>query len=407
MGQSFDIVMPSENQEGTKSILGRWLKEVGQPVTQHEPLVEITTDKVTLEIAAPRSGVLTEVLKKPNEDVAPGEVLGRIGESAAKPHSAPPPKGSTSHESTPRHAQAAPLPSGQSGLSPAVKQFIAEHRIDIAAIQGSGAGGRITYDDVVKYNRSSRDLPKPSRSQTATSIAGRKTPHSAMRRMIADHMVESLLHTAPHVTSLFEVDLSKVIAHRAGMKGALESRGIRLTLTSYFIKAACHALCAVPEVNSRWHDDHLEVFEDCNIGVATALEQGTNREAGLIVPVIHGAQLLSLEEIAKKLQELTDKGRRNALQSPDVQGGTFTISNHGVSGSLLATPIVINQPQSAILGIGKLEKRVVVREVNGHDTMQILPMAYVTLTIDHRVLDGFTANRFLTVFTRTLEEGAF
>jgi 2-oxoglutarate dehydrogenase E2 component (dihydrolipoamide succinyltransferase) len=164
------------------------------------------------------------------------------------------------------------------------------------------------------------------------------------------------------------------------------------------VAAAAAAMQAAPNVNARWHDDFLEVFEDANIGLGVALG-----EKGLIVPVIQKAQTLSLQDIARTLGDLTERARKNALKPADVQGGTFTISNHGVSGSLVATPIIINQPQSAILGVGKLEKRVVVRTVDGVDAILIRPMAYVSLTIDHRVLDGHQTNAWLTRFVETLE----
>jgi 2-oxoglutarate dehydrogenase E2 component (dihydrolipoamide succinyltransferase) len=217
-----------------------------------------------------------------------------------------------------------------------------------------------------------------------------------MRRSIAQHMVQSVA-TAPHVTSVFEADLSAVIADRDTKKAEFESRGVKLTYTAYFVRAAAAALKAVPEVNSRWHDDALEIFDDLNIGVATALGSG-----GLIVPVILKAQDLDLFGIAEKLQDLTERARAEKLDARDVQNGTFTISNHGVSGSLVATPIIINQPQSAILGIGKLERRVVPVSESGND-VTVKPMCYVSLTIDHRVLDGFQANQFLTAFVKSIE----
>jgi 2-oxoglutarate dehydrogenase E2 component (dihydrolipoamide succinyltransferase) len=197
------------------------------------------------------------------------------------------------------------------------------------------------------------------------------------------------------VTAVFEPDLSAVIAHRLAHKPAYAAEGVNLTLTAYCVRASVAALQAVPEVNSRWHEDALELLDDCNIGIATALTGG-----GLIVPVIHRAQDLDLLETARRLQDLTTRAREGKLQPKDVQGGTFTISNHGVSGSLLAAPIIINQPQSAILGVGKIERRVKVTEGGA---MEPRPMAYVTLTIDHRVLDGFQANAFLTKWVETVE----
>jgi 2-oxoglutarate dehydrogenase E2 component (dihydrolipoamide succinyltransferase) len=218
-----------------------------------------------------------------------------------------------------------------------------------------------------------------------------------MRAAIATHMLQSMT-TAPHVTAVFEADFSAIMRHRDAHKAKLAAEGITLSYTAYIVSACVTAMRAVPEVNSRWHDDALEVFDDINIGVGTALG-----DKGLIVPVIHQAQHLSLAGIAAKLQDLTSRARSNTLNAADVRGGTFTISNHGVSGSLVAAPIIINQPQSAILGIGKLEKRVVVREVDGVDTIQIRPMAYVSLTIDHRALDGHQTNTWLNHFVQTLE----
>jgi 2-oxoglutarate dehydrogenase E2 component (dihydrolipoamide succinyltransferase) len=210
-------------------------------------------------------------------------------------------------------------------------------------------------------------------------------------------MVQSVA-TAPHVTSVFEAELSGIVQHREGSKTDFEKRGVKLTFTAYFVKATVDALKAVPEVNSRWHDDALEIYDDINIGVATALGSG-----GLIVPVITKAQDLDLFGIAQRLQDLTDRARNEKLDPRDVQNGTFTISNHGVSGSLIASPIIINQPQSAILGVGKMEQRAKPAR-DSYNVVEIRPMCYVTLTIDHRVLDGFQANKFLTSWVGALSE---
>jgi 2-oxoglutarate dehydrogenase E2 component (dihydrolipoamide succinyltransferase) len=211
-------------------------------------------------------------------------------------------------------------------------------------------------------------------------------------------MVQSLLHTAPHVTTVFEADLSSVIAHRTLHKADFQQRGAPLTFTAYFLAATVKAIKAVPEANSRWTDTALEIYDDIHIGVATALE-GT----ALVVPVVRNVQSLDLFDIAIRLNQLVTAARAGKLEPADVRGGTFTISNHGVSGSLLATPIVINQPQSAILGIGKLEKRPVVVVAGEEEKIVVRPKCYVTLTIDHRVMDGHQANLFLQTFVRTLE----
>ena len=217
-----------------------------------------------------------------------------------------------------------------------------------------------------------------------------------MRRQLAAHMVQSALRTAPHVTTIFEADLSAVLRHREAHKADFAARGAKLTLTAYFVAASVQALKAVPEVNSRWHDDGLELFADCNIGIGTAVKDL------LVVPVIGRAQDLNLLGIAQALRDLTERARQGKLRQADVQHGTFTITNHGVSGSLIATPI-IHQPQSAILGVGKLQKRLVVLEEAGEDRIAVRPLVYVTLTLDHRALNGYTANRFLQLLVEALE----
>jgi 2-oxoglutarate dehydrogenase E2 component (dihydrolipoamide succinyltransferase) len=229
----------------------------------------------------------------------------------------------------------------------------------------------------------------------------RRIPHTPMRRRIAEHMVQSLLHTSPHVTTVFEADMSAVLAHRAAHKAEFEQRGVPLTLTAYFVAACVDALRAVPEANGRWTDEALEIPGRIDIGVGTALEG-----RGLVVPVIRDVARLDLAGIAAALGELVERARADRLTAADLQGGTFTISNHGVSGSLLAAPIVIHQPQSAILGVGKLEKRAVVVTQDGRDAVAIRPRCYVTLTIDHRVLDGHQANRFMETLVRRLESWA-
>ena len=223
-------------------------------------------------------------------------------------------------------------------------------------------------------------------------------PHTAIRRRVAEHMARSLIE-APHVTTLFEADLTRVLAHRARHAADYESRGARLTLTAYFISACVHALRAHREVNATFHADALELHADVNIGVGTALGN-----KGLIVPVIHRAQGLNLFGMAQRLGQVVEAARAGKLSPEDVRGGTFTISNHGVGGSLLAAPIVINQPQVAILGIGKVQRRVCAVQVDGVEAISVRSMCYLTLTIDHRALDAFQANAFLALVVTTLEQ---
>lgn len=290
-------------------------------------------------------------------------------------------------------------------LSPSVKRACLQHDIDPTRIEGTGRDGRVTRADVdrVVAEATVTHAGPPTTAQPrlehppSTGIASHSVPHDRMRLKIAENMLRSVTE-APHVTAVFEADFSAIQRHREAHKAAWAKKGVKLTYTAYIVAAAAEAMKVAPAINSRWHADRLEIFDDINIGVGTALG-----EKGLIVPVLRQVQRLNLKGIAAGLDDLVERARREKLTGKDVSGGTFTISNHGVSGSLFASPIIINQPQSAILGIGKLEKRVVVREVDGVDTIQIRPMAYVSLTIDHRVVDGHQTNAWLSRFVELLE----
>jgi 2-oxoglutarate dehydrogenase E2 component (dihydrolipoamide succinyltransferase) len=396
--QSVEIRAPAGHEEGTRSQVLRWLKSVGEAVTEHEPLIELETDKVTVEVASPGAGVLTEILKQEQEEVAPGEILGRIGVHAAvaapavQMAAAVPAKATT-------HVRASGSPSGAAArqLSPAVRRLLAEHSLDPASIQGTGDGGRLTVADVMREVEAPQPQAHAVDAPASTeSPASHHVPHSAVRKRIAARMVESLLHAAPHVTTVFEVDMGEVLAHRQRHREQFARQGVALTLTAYFAQAAVTAIREVPEANSRWLEAALEIYDGINLGIATAAE------GGLVVPVLHHVESLDLLETARRLEALVRRARDGALTSADVRGGTFTLSNHGVSGSLLAAPIIIPQPQSAILGLGKLEKRAVVIGQDGQDEIVVRSRCYATLTIDHRVMDGSRANRFLQVFTERL-----
>jgi 2-oxoglutarate dehydrogenase E2 component (dihydrolipoamide succinyltransferase) len=282
---------------------------------------------------------------------------------------------------------------------------VLKHQLDISGIAGSGRDGRITRQDVealLKSRTEKEETPEkatpPAPSVSTGSLESEIVPHDKMRKRIADAMVTSLLHTAPHVTAIFEADLSAVMRHRAANKEAFAGRDTPLTLTAYFTAAAIAGIKKVPRVNSQWSEEHLEIFHHINMGIGTALG-----DEGLIIPVVHNAQDMDLQAIAANLADLTKRARNKQLKPEDVRDGTFTISNHGVSGSLVATPIIITQPQSAILGVGKIEKRIKVLEVDREDVIAIRPMCYVSLTIDHRVLDAFQTNAFLAEVVSTLE----
>jgi 2-oxoglutarate dehydrogenase E2 component (dihydrolipoamide succinyltransferase) len=411
-----DIRAPSEQTEGTRLQVLRWLKQVGESVAENEPLIEIETDKVTVEVASPGAGVLREILRHENEEVAPGELLGRLeSESPAQPAAgdATGARGTARPSTAPAPAPpaAAPAPRAAGALSPAVRRLLAEHGLEAAALAGSGEGGRISVDDVLRAAAERRAVarepalaPQPDSpaavSSPAERTAGvRRVPHTPIRRRIAEHLTQSLLHTAPHVTTVFEADLSAVLQDRTQRREEFAQRGVPLTLTAYFVQAAVAAIRAVPEANSRWTDSALEIYEFMHIGIATAVEG-----SGLLVPVLRDAQSLTLFDTARGLDDLVVRARSGSLAPADVRGGTFTISNHGVSGSLLAAPIIINQPQSAILGVGKLQKRPVVFEERDEEKLLVRPCCYVTLTLDHRVMDGHQANRFMQSFVQRLEQ---
>ena len=383
-----------------------------------EPLLELETDKVTVEIPSPATGKLTEILKQPAEEVEPGQILARVRIAEAADAAAADPKRTTA-------AAPAQSPAAHEGemLSPAVKRLLSEHALAAHELQGSGRNGRITVQDVERHlgqkpaaaasgaaapgaaavgAAAPGDVDSTAKMRRPPGIAAlatdsRRVPHSAVRRRVAEHMTRSLAQ-APHVTTLFEADLTRVQAHRARHAPEYERQGIRLTLTAYFVAACARALIAHPSVNATFHEDALELHPHANIGVGTALG-----DEGLIVPVIHQAQHLSLAQLAARLGQLVGAARAGRLTPQDVRGGTFTISNHGVGGSLLAAPIVINQPQVAILGVGKVERRVCVVDAPDGEAVGVRTMCYLTLTIDHRAIDAFQANGFLEHVVKTLE----
>ncbi len=383
-----DVLVPP-NEEGTRATILRWCKAVGDSVVKDEPLLELETDKVTVEIAAPASGTLIEVLKPESAEVSPDEVLARLQlpDESALPtdFEAPTPAATVETSSALANAR-----TESELLSPSVRRLLHEHDIVPGDINGTGRNGRVTAQDVTRHVSQT--------SHAARGDANTLVPHSPIRRRVAEHMVRSLAD-APHVTTLFEADLGRVLKHRALHAKSFESRGARLTLTVYFISACIRALRAHPEVNATFRENAMELHSDVNIGVGTALG-----DKGLIVPVIHRAQDLSLFAIAQRLHRAVEAARAGKLSPQDVRGGTFTISNHGVGGSLLAAPIVINQPQVAILGIGKVQRRVCVIDAEGSESIAVRSMCYLTLTIDHRALDAFQANAFLALVVKTLEQ---
>ncbi len=424
MSSVIDITLTEDQLEGSAAIFSCWMVLPGDAIEADKPIAEIETDKVALEIVAPADGTLVEQLVGEGDSLQAGVTIARmrIGEDRQSEQNDqiqpaddqlldPTLEAAISlaadDEST-MHADdwADGDDSTASLLSPSVRRLMRDNDLEtVEQVDGSGRGGRITSVDLqdwLESPQSPREGASPSESAASEQSLGvgesTLKPHNSMRRRIARHMVESLLHTAPHVTSVFEMEMSAIIRHRKQHKQAYSEQGIKLTFTSYFVLAAARALEGVPEVNARFHEDAMELFHDLNIGIGTALG-----EQGLVVPVIQEVQNRDLLSVSKELNELTTRARQGELTSQDVRGGTFTISNHGVSGSLFAAPIIINQPQVAILGIGKMENRLKVVERDGTRKVRIQPMCYVTLSIDHRALDAYQTNQWLSVFVDTIQ----
>ena len=397
-----EVRVPDE-QEGTKAVVRAWLRQVGDLVFENEPLVELETDKVTQEVPAPASGVLSEIILDTDAEALPGALLGRLESEAEAVSSTPATAGvqgdAGSAPSSFEAAEAAPELRPSPGnteerLSPSVRRALQQHGIDPARIRGTGRDGRITREDVDRCvaEATTVSVGEPSTAQPR-QFSAQDIPHDRMRLAIAENMARAVAEQ-PHVTAVFEADFSAIAAHKA----AMAQRGTKLSYTAYIVKAAAEAMAVAPAINGRWEQDRIAISPTVDIGVGTALG-----EKGLVVPVVKDAGSLTLQQVGARLDDLTRRAREGKLERSEVSGGSFTISNHGVSGSLLAAPIILHQGQAAILGIGKLEKRVVVREVNGRDAMLIHPMAYVSLTIDHRVVDGHQTNAWLTRFVEILE----
>jgi 2-oxoglutarate dehydrogenase E2 component (dihydrolipoamide succinyltransferase) len=288
-------------------------------------------------------------------------------------------------------------------ISPVVAKIAAEYGVNLQQVQGTGLNGRITKNDVLNFVESGKEFIEHG-SQTAThrpssivtpADGDRLIKHTAIRKQIAEHMVMSK-QTSPHVLTVMEADMSRVARHRSANKEMFGRDGVNLTFTAYFMMAIVSGLKAHPNVNSSWTDAGILVHKNINLGMATSLG-----EEGLIVPVIKSADNLSLLAMARTVNDLANRARSKKLQPDDVKGGTFTLTNHGISGSLFAFP-VINQPQCGILGVGAMQKRVVVID----DAIAIRPMVYLSLVFDHRILDGASADLFLMKVKETLENWA-
>jgi len=443
--------MPQMGESIVEGTLSKWLKKVGDDVKRDEPIFEISTDKVDAEIPAPAAGVLAEILVKEGETVEVKTVVARIetekgaaisaGAPApgatssapaaaapkppAKPATPPPPQREGTPTTSPARQQppAPAIAASHSGngnsfedrvrtkSSPLVRKIAAEHGLNIASMQGSGIAGRVTKRDIVGFIESGATIPGTGPAVRAGGGPGGGhalpmpepwagdvvEPMSKMRALISEHMVASR-HTSAHVTSFIEIDFTRVARIRASKRAEFEAAtGQKLTYMPFIIKAVTQGLREFPVMNSSVAGTNVIYRKQINIGIAVALDWG------LIVPVIKRADDLSLSGLTRALNDLAARARAKKLSPEEVQEGTFTITNPGVFGSLMGTPI-INQPQVAILGVGAIEKRPkVLPGADGEDTIAIRTCAYFSISFDHRVIDGAIADQFLAFVKKTIE----
>jgi 2-oxoglutarate dehydrogenase complex dihydrolipoamide succinyltransferase (E2) component len=373
-----DIIMPQLGESIAEGTIVKWLVTPGGRVEKDQSLLEVETDKVALEVPSPAGGFLSEVLVPEGQTVPVGTIIARLESQA--------PSGVINRVGGVVVKPVPPAGEGEEHYSPAVRQLAKERGVDLSQIKGTGAGGRVTKKDVLDVVTQSASLQPAAPAMakgTAPSGAEETLPLTTMRKTIAERMVASR-HTAAHVVTFFETDLSGVSAFR---------HEHQLTYLPFVINAVTRAIKDVPILNSAWSDTGIVVKHDVHMGIAVALEEG------LLVPVVRNANKKGLRQLAKEVADLAERARTKRLNPEEVQGGTFTITNHGGMGSLFSTPI-IHQPQTAILGVGAVQKRPVV--IN--DAIAIRPMSYLSLSFDHRVIDGATADQFMTKVKGYLEQ---
>ena len=423
-----EVLMPQMGESIAEGTVTRWLKKVGDPIGKDEPLFEISTEKVDAEIPSPVAGVLSSILVREGQTVAVRAVVAQIEtNSAAEPASRPPANAAPPAAPAPAESAAIrrtepPAPAEAPGrmetaepadtdreedaahvrTSPLVRRLAKEHGVNLSQVEGTGSGGRITKEDLLAYIERPRTAPAAppppapaAQREAPRPVAGGReeiVPMSPIRKKIAEHMVLSR-RTSAHVSTVFQVDMSRIVEIYRREKERFEKKeNTRLTYTPFFVRAAIDGLRRFPVLNSSVSGDNIVYKKDIHIGIAVAVEWG------LIVPVIHHADEKSFLGLARAVNDLADRARSKKLAVNEVQGGTFTITNFGLYGSLFAMPI-INQPQVAILGVGTIAKAPVV--IN--DAIAIRSIAYLTLTYDHRIVDGAVADQFMAAVKRYLE----
>jgi 2-oxoglutarate dehydrogenase E2 component (dihydrolipoamide succinyltransferase) len=401
-----DIMTPALGESVTEATVARWAKKPGEAVRKDEILVELETDKVSLEVAAPADGVLESIAAEEGATVEPGAILGRVTEGAsARPAAAPaaapaPAKTEAPKAEAPKPAAAAPAArpaAAQAPLAPSAQRIVAENKLDAGAIAGTGKDGRVTKGDALAAleARAAAPAPSPAAPAAPREVHEReeRVRMTRLRQTIARRLKEAQ-NAAAMLTTFNEVDMTNVMALRNQYKDVFEkTHGVKLGFMSFFVKACIHALKLVPEVNAEIDGQDLIYKNHYDIGVAVGTERG------LVVPVLRDADLLSLAGVEKGIGALGKKARDGALAMDDLQGGTFTISNGGVYGSLMSTPI-LNAPQSGILGMHKIQDRPMA--VNGQ--VVIRPMMYLALSYDHRIVDGQGAVTFLVRVKEAIED---
>ena len=441
-GQATSVKMPELGESVTEGTVTRWLKKVGDSVEVDEPLVEVSTDKVDTEIPSPVAGTLLSITAEEDDTVAVGGELAKIGEAGAAAAEAPRPKPEPrpepepepkpepkpqpvaearpepKPEPKPEPAPAAVAPSSDGGpyVTPLVRKLATENNVDLAAVKGTGVGGRIRKQDVLAAAEAKKAPAAPAPEAPAKPAAAAPTPApelahlrgttqkaSRIRQITAKKTRESLQATA-QLTQTHEVDMTKIVALRARAKGQFAEReGVNLTYLPFIARAVIDALKIHPNVNASYNEETKEItyYDAEHLGVAVDTDQG------LLSPVIHNAGDLSLGGLARAIADIAARARSGNLKPDELSGGTFTITNIGSQGALFDTPILV-PPQAAMLGTGAIVKRPrVIADENGNESIGIRSISYLPLTYDHRLIDGADAGRFLTTIKRRLEEGAF
>ena len=428
-GEDVVVVLPALGESVTEGVITRWLKAVGDSVAADEPLVEISTDKVDTEIPAPASGTLASIAVEADGTAEVGAEIARISTGAAAPaptaaptpapavpEPTPQPAAAPAPAATPAPAAAASAATSDANagayVTPLVRRLAAQNDIDLSTITGTGVGGRIRKADVmaaVEARGAAQQAPAATTSVApappapeASALRGRTEKMSRLRRVIAERMVESL-QTSAQLTTVVEVDVTRIAALRNRVKGDFEAReGVKLSFLPFFCKAAVEALKVYPQINSSidLQAGTITYHEAENLGIAV------DTDRGLLVPVIRDAGDLNIAGIARRIADLAERTRTNKVAPDELSGGTFTVTNTGSRGALFDTPI-INMPQVAILGTGSVVKRPVVISDGGQDVIAIRSMVYLALSYDHRIVDGADAARFLSAVKARLEEGAF